>query len=119
MTTPTTRPEDKWVAEVARFYNEKRGDLPTAHEAAKMLASEWEELTLGGGSFPYKPSAAELKEICDVIYTAIGYGLARGYNVAAAFERVCASNMTKDGGLVDGKIQKGPGYIPPALEDLV
>lgn len=120
MTTPTPRLDNAWVLAVVDFYGEKRGSLPTPEEAFDMLRQEYEELSAEVYSRPIdRVASQDLKEVCDVIYTAIGYALARGYDISAAFERVCASNMTKDGGVVDGKVQKGPGYVAPVLEDLV
>lgn len=60
-----------------------------------------------------------LKELCDLLYTAIGFGVCYGLPVDAGFTRVHASNMSKTPSLVtDGKATKGAGYIPAALDDL-
>jgi hypothetical protein len=60
----------------------------------------------------------ELKELCDLIWVAIGYGLSRGWNVNGAFMEVARSNMSKvgaDGKVIknsDGKVIKPPQYSP-------
>lgn len=66
-----------------------------------------------------------LKELCDLVYVALGTFVAFGWNFDEAFNRVHASNMSKlgeDGKPVkraDGKVIKGPNYQPPFLEDLL
>jgi len=65
---------------------------------------------------------AILKEICDLVYVAVGTAVARGYNFSEAFKRVHNSNMSKlDNCTVreDGKILKGANYTPPDLKDCV
>lgn len=69
--------------------------------------------------------AALLKELCDLVYVAVGTAVAMGMPFDVAFNRVHASNMSKlgdDGKPVyrdDGKVIKGPNYKPANLEDLV
>tara|TARA_R100000742_G_C4276584_1_gene97768 strand:- start:887 stop:1303 length:417 start_codon:yes stop_codon:yes gene_type:complete len=66
-----------------------------------------------------------LKELCDLQYVLSGAAVALGLDIQTAFNRVHASNMSKlgeDGKPVyreDGKVIKGPDYIPPNLKDLV
>lgn len=65
-----------------------------------------------------------LKELADVQYTLSGFAATFGLNLDAAYVRVHESNMSKfqpDGPTYseDGKVQKGPNYKPPSLEDLV
>lgn len=66
-----------------------------------------------------------LKELCDLQYVLSGAAVALGLDIQTAFNRVHHSNMSKlgeDGKPVyreDGKIIKGPDYIPPNLKDLV
>ncbi len=59
-----------------------------------------------------------LKEGLDLIFVTVGYLLAAGYNVDEGWLRVCSSNMTKQR-TPEGKVQKGPKYVPPHLDDLV
>lgn len=69
--------------------------------------------------------AALLKEMADVQYVLSGMAVTFGLPVEEVFSRVHASNMSKlgdDGKPVlraDGKILKGPRYLPPDLEDIV
>lgn len=60
----------------------------------------------------------ELKELCDLIWVAVGYGLSKGWNVSDAFGEVARSNMSKvseDGKVIKnsaGKVIKPPYYSP-------
>ena len=62
---------------------------------------------------------------CDLQYVLSGAAVALGLDIQTAFIRIHNSNMSKlgeDGKPVyreDGKIIKGPDYIPPNLEDLL
>ena len=66
-----------------------------------------------------------LKELCDLQYVISGMAVALGLPLQVAFNRVHASNMSKldDNGKPiyreDGKVMKGPNYVPPDLKDLV
>ena len=66
-----------------------------------------------------------LKELCDLQYVISGMAVALGLPLQVAFNRVHASNMSKldDKGKPiyreDGKVMKGPNYVPPDLKDLV
>lgn len=65
-----------------------------------------------------------LKELCDVVYVAVGWAVAHGWNFDEAFKRVHKSNMSKlENGKVkyreDGKVLKGRDYKEPELGDLV
>lgn len=53
-----------------------------------------------------------LKELCDLVYVVIGTAVSWQYDFTEAFNTVHASNMTKDGGIIDGKMTKGEAYIP-------
>lgn len=67
--------------------------------------------------------AAVLKELVDVVYVAVGYAVAFGWDFDEAFRRVHESNMSKLSGATerrsDGKIAKSSTYIKPDLGDLV
>ena len=65
-----------------------------------------------------------LKELADLVFVCYQYAVARNWNLDTAMKRVFESNMSKfvDGVALrreDGKIQKGPNYHPPFLNDLV
>lgn len=66
-----------------------------------------------------------LKEMADLQYVLSGMAVALGLPLEEAFNRVHQSNMTKlddDGKPVlreDGKVMKGPNYVPPVFWDLI
>jgi predicted HAD superfamily Cof-like phosphohydrolase len=61
-----------------------------------------------------------LKELCDVLYATIGFGVCYGLPVDAAFDRVHQSNMSKSPtAIIDGKAIKGEGYFTAKLDDLI
>lgn len=65
-----------------------------------------------------------LDALCDQIVTAIGLAHMAGWDIISALAEVDRANWSKfvDGAPVfdaNGKIQKGPAYIPPALEGFV
>lgn len=54
------------------------------------------------------------KEACDVVYVVVGILVTYGIPFIDVFQAVHSSNMTKTGDTRgDGKILKGPDYIPP------
>ena len=60
-----------------------------------------------------------LKELCDVLYMLIGFGVCYGLPVDEGFKRAHASNMSKSPtDDPDGKAIKGPGYFKADLRDL-
>ena len=66
----------------------------------------------------------QLKELADLVFVCYQYAAARGWNLDAAMRRVFDSNMSKlvDGKPTyreDGKVEKGPNYQPPILDDLL
>ena len=69
--------------------------------------------------------AATLKELADLAFVCFQYAAAMGWDLDEALNRIWASNMSKlgDDGQPfrrdDGKILKGPNYVPPDLADLV
>lgn len=66
-----------------------------------------------------------LKEICDLVYVAVGYATTYGWNFDCAFNRTHISNLSKlgdDGKPVyreDGKVSKSSNYKTPKMVDLV
>jgi predicted HAD superfamily Cof-like phosphohydrolase len=67
----------------------------------------------------------ELKELADLVYTCFQYAENMEWDLEEALDRVHKSNMSKlglDGKPIrrsDGKVLKGPNYVPPKLTDLV
>lgn len=71
-----------------------------------------------------QPSTHVLKEMADLAYVCYQFAACMGWDLDEALRRVHASNMTKFGDdgrptIVNGKVQKGPNYRPPYLDDLV
>jgi hypothetical protein len=105
---------------VAVFYSDKLGRMPTVDEAFAALEEELAEID--AELFPWsigdEPKEIDdpslLKEMCDVVYTILGYCLARGCDFDGAFRAVHAANMGKPK-VTSGKIPKGDGYVPPDM----
>jgi predicted HAD superfamily Cof-like phosphohydrolase len=74
---------------------------------------------------PLKVKARLLKEMADVQYVLSGLAVTLGLPLQEAFIRVHRSNLSKlnDNGKPiyreDGKVQKGPNYLPPDMETLL
>jgi predicted HAD superfamily Cof-like phosphohydrolase len=74
---------------------------------------------------PLKVKARMLKEMADVQYVLSGMAVTLGLPLEEAFVRVHKSNLSKlgdDGKPLyreDGKVQKGPNYLPPDMETLL
>jgi predicted HAD superfamily Cof-like phosphohydrolase len=86
---------------------------------SRLISEEFVEFMMGG-----TPDNI-LKELADILYVSYGYCVTYGWDLEEAFKRVHESNMSKlgdDGKPLfrpDGKVQKGPNYKKPNLEDLV
>ena len=81
---------------------------------------------LQSGDYPtVQQKARLLKEMADLQYVLSGMAVCLGLPLQNAFSRVHESNMSKlgdDGKPVlreDGKVLKGPNYLPPTLLDLI
>ena len=74
---------------------------------------------------PLKVKRRILKELADVQYVVSGLAVTLGLPLQEAFNLVHQSNMSKlgDNGepvyRADGKVMKGPNYVPPSLEELL
>ena len=91
----------------------------------ELIAEEYQEfrtaLNIYGDNPFLDPEC--LKELADLVYVCFQYAVAAGWELDEALDRVHKSNMSK---LVNGKplkdengkVQKGPNYIPPYLKDL-
>jgi len=70
-------------------------------------------------------SEETLKELCDLMYVAVGTAVAFGWDFDGAFAEVHRSNLSKlgeDGKPVrreDGKILKGPNYSPADMREFI
>ena len=99
------------------------GNNATKALRVRLLHEEFTEVT---SAISYKQNkAAILKELCDLVYVAVGFADTFGWNFDVAFNRVHTSNMSKLGEngkpiyREDGKIMKSNMYKEPYLEDLV
>lgn len=92
-------------------------DNAILHERLAIFQEEVKELREALVSGDRK---AALKELCDVLYITIGFGVCYGLPVDEGFRRVHASNMSKSPTPIrDGKAIKGPDYQSAKLDDLV
>lgn len=89
----------------------------------KLISEEYNEFQLEG---VYHKSKEELKELCDLLWVLIGYSLAKGYDLAGAFNEVARSNMSKidlaTGKILkreDGKVLKPDHYKPADVSEYV
>lgn len=107
--------EDKTKLLLLRYklVNEEIGEFNAALNAM-LVAPDWA-----------KPRVELLDAIADSIVVLIGTANALGMDLDTAMRRVFESNLTKlgeDGRPFynsDGKVMKGPNFIPPDLRDLV
>lgn len=75
------------------------------------------------GTFTRQDLEAIAKEMADVLYVVYGAACQYGIPLDRVFDQVCKSNMSK---LVngkfqyreDGKVLKGPNYVPPDLSSI-
>jgi predicted HAD superfamily Cof-like phosphohydrolase len=76
-------------------------------------------------AYCHESNEALLKELADLVYVTYGFAAWAGWDLDEAVRRVHESNMSKlgeDGKPIyreDGKVLKGPNYLPPDLKDLV
>lgn len=76
------------------------------------------------GKISNKTKARIAKELADLQYVISGMAVALGIPLQVAFVRVHKSNLSKlgeDGKPIyraDGKVLKGPNYVPPDMESL-
>lgn len=126
---------DPFTAAVREFHRvfEAAQDRPiTESELLKFrlayIDEEVAELKEAAGLANAAPTAENkaklLRELADVIYVAFGMAVSFGLPLKEGFDRVHTANMSK---LIDGKplrneqgkVIKGPNFVPPQLEDLV
>jgi len=87
-----------------------------------LIAEEYNEFICAFASEGYD---AELKELSDLVYVCFQHAANMGWDLDEALDRVHKSNMSKlglDGKPIrrsDGKVLKGPNYLPPILTDLI
>lgn len=125
---------NNWIEEVRAF--QKIFELKQEDKTKllllryKLVNEEIEEFNAALNAMLVAPDSAEprvelLDAIADSIVVLIGTANALGMDLDTAMERVFESNLTKlgeDGRPFynsDGKVMKGPNFIPPDLRDLV
>lgn len=57
--------------------------------------------------------------IGDLLYVTFAVAVAMKIDIEPIFNEIHRSNMTKDGGISAGKIQKGPGFEAPQLVEIL
>ena len=112
MDQPIAKPTNENLANSMSLINEEYMELLDAH--CERLA------------FPKYIDSQEnsLKELADLVYVCFQYAVTAGFELDEALKRIHESNMSK---MVDGKptkdengkVQKGPNYEPPYLDDLI
>jgi|TARA_Y100000289_G_C3922799_1_gene151455 predicted HAD superfamily Cof-like phosphohydrolase len=87
-----------------------------------LIAEEYHEFKKAVAREPF---VNQLKELADLVYVAFQYAENMEWDLEEALHRVHKSNMSKlglDGKPIrrnDGKVLKGPNYMPPNLTDLI
>lgn len=103
-------------------------DIPNTPVAEPDWLSRWkvtiEELREFEDSMVIKDKENCLKEIVDSVFTLIGTAVKFGWDFPTAWQRLLDSNYSKKGPdgeiyFKDGKIMKGPNFVPMKTDDLV
>ena len=113
----------KTPTEMVKEYARVSGQAPDVALYQKLMEEEFDEWA---EEIVVKDTAAELKELSDLLYVIYGYANARGWDVEEALQRVHRNNMGRmyqpDGTIkrrADGKIEKNKAYPKVDLSDLV
>tara|TARA_R100000458_G_C8159183_1_gene163920 strand:- start:121 stop:444 length:324 start_codon:yes stop_codon:yes gene_type:complete len=94
----------------------KNGGVIYQEQQLSFVEEEFYELL---HAFKHEDREQIIKEAVDLIWTSYGFLHLLGVDPNEAFERVYASNQTKiPFEFKEGKVQKGPNYVPPYLGDL-
>lgn len=101
--------DDPWSAESIRL---RRSLIREESEEVD------DELVLLNWKLPGRSLTRLAKELADLIYVTYGTADALGIDLDRVIEEVHASNLTKFPAVIndDGKVMKGPGYVPPNLD---
>ena len=87
-----------------------------------LIDEEWSEFH---EAYHFEDEEHQLKELADLVYVCFQFAASQEWDLDEAMIRVHESNMSKlglDGKPIrrsDGKVLKGPNYVPPNLTDLV
>lgn len=72
------------------------------------------------GLYPHGEYAPDVIEIADalgdIVFTAYGMAVRHGIDLDRVLAAICESNMTKEPN-GQGKIRKGPDYVPPKIAE--
>ena len=119
----------KQAREFRKTYNLKdsRGRSVSAYQKNLIVEEFKEFLEADGMLFRHGNNVQVecLKELADLVYVCYQYAANMRWDLDEALNRVHTSNMSKldeDGKPIyreDGKVLKGPNYLPPNLDDLV
>lgn len=103
------------------------GDL--LNKAESLISEEYLEFLAANSeriAYPRHQQSQEnsLKELADLVYVCFQFAALAGWELDEALDRVHTSNMSKmvNGKPMkdeNGKVQKGPNYKPPFLDDLI
>ena len=95
----------------------------TQRETQKSLIDEeWSEFH---EAYFLESEECQLKELADLVYVCFQFAASQEWDLDEAMRRVHKSNMSKLGAdgkpiyRADGKVLKGPNYMPPNLDDLI
>ena len=100
-------------------------EFPNAETTNLRLELISEELNELYDAIEAKDIVGVADALTDILYVTYGAGHAFGVNLDKCFKEVQRSNMSKLGEngkpiyREDGKVLKGPDYIPPTLMDLI
>lgn len=87
-----------------------------------LIDEEWSEFH---EAYHLESEECQLKELADLVYVCFQFAASQEWDLDEAMRRVHKSNMSKLGEngkpiyRADGKVLKGPNYMPPNLDDLV
>lgn len=86
----------------------------------ELIREEFQELTeaLEGQGLTKEEQLIKVADaLGDILYVTIGAAVTWGIDIALVWDAIHKSNMTKTGGgnREDGKVLKGPNYIPPDI----
>ena len=92
----------------------------------RSIRKHLETCDAGGALLRWHNNKVEVADaLGDLLVVVIGTSMALGLDIEEIMKRIYASNMSKlgsDGKPIyrsDGKVMKGPYYVPPRLDDLV
>lgn len=88
------------------------------HEEMSEVVAEYRDKALYNDEHYQEVNKQNLtKELADLIYVTIGFATSFNLPLEEVFERIHNANMTKSGN-VDGKVTKGPNFVPAEVGDL-